>query len=247
MQPRQPAGHGEHGANPGHGPAADHGGHAEHGASGHAEHDENGPPPPINWSHGFLGEKEGVEPSLLWRRPGEPPPFLASLLNFGLLVFLGVKFGKKPLHDALVKRKDSIVRELEEARRLRESAEKRLAEYEAKLDKIHEDLDRVRSEFREQGEREKERIVAEAKERRERMKKDAELLLTQEAKQLKQELIVEVVGETTRLAAEILSKEMTLGDHDKFAEKFLAELRSGSRGRTSGAVAPSAAAKGGLS
>ncbi len=224
----------EHGA-----PAADHGEHA----AAHAEHDEKAPPPPINWWHGLIGEKEGVTPSLLWRAPGEPPPFLASLINFGVLVFIVVKFGKKPLRDALVKRKDSIVRELEEAQRLREAAEKRLAQYESKLDKIHEDLDRIRKEFREQGELEKQRIVSEAKERRERMKRDAEVLLSQEVKQMRQELVIEVVGEATRFATELLSKEMTLGDHDRFAETFLSEIRSGTKTRGSGAVAASAAAK----
>jgi F-type H+-transporting ATPase subunit b len=218
---------------------------AQHG--GHAEHDENGPPPPINWWHGLLGEKPDVEPSLLWREPGEPAPYLASLLNFGLLVFIVIKFGRKPLRDALVKRKETIVRELEDAKRLREAAEKRLAEYEAKLGKIHEDLERVRRDFREQGELDKQRIVAEAKERRERMKRDAEVLLSQEVKQMRQELVVEVVQKATKLATELLGKEMTLGDHDRFAEMFLNELRTGGRARGFGAVTASAAAKGGQS
>jgi F-type H+-transporting ATPase subunit b len=229
----------EHGAPAGHGPA---GGHAAH-----AEHDEKAPPPPINWWHGLLGPKEGVHPNLLWRDPEEPPPYLAQVLNFGLLVFIVVKFGKKPLRDALVKRKDNIVRELEEAQRLHEAAEKRLAQYEAKLDKIQEDLERIRGEFREQGELEKQRILTEARERRDRMKRDAEVLLSQEVKQMRQELVVEVVREATQLATELLSKEMTLGDHDRFAEGFLAELRSGSKARGFGAVAASAAAKGSAS
>jgi F-type H+-transporting ATPase subunit b len=218
--------------------------HTEHAHAEHAEHDENAPPPPINWWHGLLGEKADVEPSLLWREPGEPPPFLAQLINFGVLVFIAVKFGKQPLQNALVKRKENIVRELEDARRLREAAETRLAEYEAKLGKIHEDLDRVRKEFREQGELDKQRILQEAEERRLRMKRDAEILLSQEVKQMRQDLVLEVVREATRLATELLSKELTLGDHDRFAEMFLAELRSGGRARGSGAFASSAAAKG---
>src|SRR5439155_12407798 len=141
----------------------------------------------------------------------------------------------------LVKRKETIVRELEEAKRLRESAEKRLAEYESKLDKIQDDLERIRGEFRQQGELEKQRIVSEAKERRERMKRDAEVLLSQEVKQMRQDLVVEVVRQATKLATELLAKEMTLGDHDRFAETFLAELRSGTKTRGFGAIAASAA------
>jgi F-type H+-transporting ATPase subunit b len=217
----------------------------EHGD--HAEHDESGPPPPINWWHGFLGEKADVPPSALWRAPGEPPPFLASLINFAALVAFAVIVGKKPLRQALVKRKETMLRDIEDAQRMRDAAQKRLAEYETKLDKIHEELERVRRDFRAQGERDKERIVLEAKERRERLKRDAEILISQEAKQMRQELIVEIVGEATRLAGELLAKEMTLGDHDKFAETFLAELRSGARPRGLGVARPSTAPKEGLS
>jgi F-type H+-transporting ATPase subunit b len=203
-----------------------------HGDSGHvehAEHDEKAPPPPINWWHGLIGVKEGTEPNLLWRAPGEPPPFLASLLNFGVLVFLVVRFGRKPLAAALTRRKETITHEINEAQRLRTAAEERLKMYEAKLEKISEELERVRREFREQGERDKQRIVAEAKERRERMEKETEIVLGQEAKQMRHDLLAEVVKEASRLATDILAKGTTLGDHDRFAEAFLAQLRSGTQ------------------
>jgi F-type H+-transporting ATPase subunit b len=231
---RAPAGHGESPEHAKPGEHADHTEHAEHG-----EHDEKAPPEPINWWHGLLGEKADVEPSLLWRAPGEPPPFLATLINFGVLVFLVVRFGKKPLADALLKRKDGITREIDEAQRLRKASEERLREYETRLEKIGDELERVRREFREQGERDKERLIAEAKERRERMQKDTQILLEQETKQMRQDLLAEVVNEATRQAADLLGKGMTLGDHDRFAEAFLTQLRA--RGPIS------TARKGGLS
>jgi F-type H+-transporting ATPase subunit b len=112
---------------------------------------------------------------------------------------------------------------------MRKAAEERLEQYEAKLSKISDELERVRREFREQGERDKERIIAEAKERRERMRKDTEIVLAQEAKQMQKELLAEVVTQATRVATEILSKSTTLGDHDRFAESFLQQLRTGAR------------------
>jgi F-type H+-transporting ATPase subunit b len=247
----------------GHGAAAQHGnaaqgapGHAEaaHGEHGeHGEHDEKAPPPPINWWHGLLGEKANEPPSILWRAPGEPPPFLASLINFGILVLVVNRYGRKALANGLVKRKEGITREIDEATRMRKSAEERLEQYEAKLAKISDELERVRREFREQGERDKERIIQEAKERRERMRKDTEFVLLQEAKQIRHELLAEVVAQATRVATEILSKNTTLGDHDRFAEAFLHQLRTSAR-MTSGPPARGgssypgpAAAKGSLS
>jgi F-type H+-transporting ATPase subunit b len=213
--------------------AAPQGGHGESGHGeehgGHGAHDEKAPPPPINWWHGLLGEKAGETPSILWRAPGEPAPFLASLINFAVLLLIVNKYGKKALSDALVKRKENITREIDEATRMRKAAEERLGQYEAKLEKISDELERVRREFREQGERDKARIIAEAKERRERMHKDTELILAQEVKQMRHELLSEIVRDATRLATEILSKNTTLGDHDRFAEAFLHQLRSSAR------------------
>jgi F-type H+-transporting ATPase subunit b len=225
---------------------AEHAEHAPRGESGGAvEHDENGPPPPINWWHGLLGEKAGREPDLLYRAPGEPPPFLASLINFGVLVFIAVRYGRKPLAAALLRRKETITREIAEAQRFRHEAEARLRQYEAKLEKIGEELERVRREFRQQGERDKERIVREANERRERMRKDTELLLAQEGKQMQADLLAEVVNEATRVATELLARRLTLGDHDRFAEAFLMQLRSSKAARAGSVPAPvSAVAKG---
>ena len=204
-------------------------GHGEPSHGEHAEHDESAPPPPINWWHGLLGEKPNEPPSILWRAPGEPAPFLASVINFGILLLIVNRYGRKALADALVKRTENITREIDEATRLRKAAEERLAQYEAKLEKLTEELERVRREYREQGEREMARIIAEAKERSVRMRKDTEIILSQEAKQMRQELLAEVVREATRIATEILSKNTTLGDHDRFAEAFLQQLRTSAR------------------
>lgn len=218
-------------AKDGHGAAAtqhDESAHAEaHGA--HAEHDEKAPPPPINWWHGLLGEKANEPQSILWRQPGEPAPFLASLINFSVLLLIVNRYGRKALGEALVKRKESITREIDEATRMRRAAEERLGQYEVKLEKISDELERVRREFREQGERDKERIIQEAKERRDRMRKDTDIVMAQEAKQMRQELLAEVVTQATRIATEILVKNTTLGDHDRFAEAFLHQLRAGAR------------------
>lgn len=231
-----PAAHGE-----AHAPAA-------HDESAHgAEHDENAPPPPVNWWHGLLGEKAGREPDLFFRAPGEPPPYLASLINFGILVFILVRYGRKPLASWLAKRKETITREIEDAEKMRREAEERLQQYEGRLARIGEELARIRREFREQGERDQERIVREARERQEQLRKDTELLLAEEDNKMRRELLAEVINEATRLATELLTRRLTLGDHDRFAEAFLLELRAKTPRGSGTSVAPPApvVAKGG--
>jgi len=207
-------------------------------------HDPAAPPPPINWWKGLLGAKEGVEEGLLWRRPDTPVPFLATLINFSLFVFLVVRFGGKPLAEALKKRKATIMRDIDEAQRMREASEKRLREYELRMEKIEEELERVRREFREASERERERILAEANERRERMKKDAEFLLSQELKQMRQDLLNETVDQAVLGAAELLRAKLSPDEQDRYLEALLLQLPARS-GSNKGAEA--IAAKGGMS
>lgn len=82
------------------GPVAPHPLHMTEGGEGESEHSaHDAAPKPINWWHGFIGKKEGVEPSLLWRTPEEDAPFLAALLNFAVFAWVIYHFGKKPVQE----------------------------------------------------------------------------------------------------------------------------------------------------
>lgn len=197
---------------------------AEHGE--HAEHDESAPPGEINYWRGMIAasDKYAEAMPLLFRHEGEPAPLLASVANFALFAFLIVRFAKKPLAESLVKRKETILRDMEEAGKLESEAKARLGEYQAKLQRIEDEVERVRREFREQGERDRARIVKEAEERRVAMRRDAEFLLDQERKQVQLDVTRETVDRAVALATELLSKKLTAADHDRFGEAFLAEL-----------------------
>ena len=99
----------------------------DHGGHGHAPTFDD-----INWAYGFLGEKEGVEPDLLWRPKGMPVPFGALALNAAILYWLLIKFGKKPIGDALKARKLGIMKGMEDAAKMKASAEASLAKYQKK-------------------------------------------------------------------------------------------------------------------
>ena len=129
-----------------------------------------------------------------------------TLINFALLVFVVVRFGKAPLAASLLKRKESILREIDEARQAapcRRRAPPRSTK--PRWRRSAKSSSRVRREFRQQGERDQQRIVAEAKQRRDLMQKDAALLLEQESKQLRKDLIAEVVEEAARKATDLLA------------------------------------------
>jgi F-type H+-transporting ATPase subunit b len=201
--------HGEHGKEGGH---ADHGGH--HVPTFHD----------INWFYGVLGEREGVEPSFIYRPKGMPAPFGAYLLNAFILYFILYRFLKKPVAEGLKSRKATIMRGFDEAARMRKEAESRLAEYEDKLAHMDEEIERVRREMREDGERERVRILAEARVRRERMERDARLLVEQEFAGIRETLSKEMVRAALQSAAGSLKSRLTADDQQRLADEYLAGI-----------------------
>lgn len=202
-----------------------HAGHVDAHGSGHG--DAHAPTfDDINWFHGFLGEKEGVEPDLLWREPGTPVPFGALALNAAILYFLLFKFGRKPIGDALRNRKLTIMKGIEDAAKMKAAAEARLAEYQKKLDEIDSEVARIRREMKEQGEAESARILSEAKERRTRMERDARTLVEQELKAARESLLRDTVRAAVKSAEATLTAKIGDGDQQRLGDEYLASIKS---------------------
>lgn len=196
---------------------------AEQGAHGEAHGDDHGPGP-INWFYGMLAETDTQEPNLLFRPKGMQPPLGAMLLNTAILFYVVYRAGRRPLTDALKKRRASIMQGMDDAARMKDEASERLGDYEEKLEHIGEEVERIKREMREAGELERARILAEAKERSQRMERDARLLIEQELKAARQELIREAVEGAVKSAAERLAKEISAADHQRMADEYLAAL-----------------------
>jgi len=213
--PKDP--HAAPGSAAGHAPAAE-----GHGAA----HGEDHGPGEINWFYGLAYEKEGAEPSLLVRPKGMQPPLGALLLNTGILFYLLWRFGRRPVSDALKKRRTAIMHGIEDAARMRDDAEERLAEYEDKLEHLDDEIERFKREMREASEAERTRVLAEAKERRVRMERDAHLLIEQELKTAHQELVREAVASALHKATERLARGLTAADQQRMADEYLAAIDS---------------------
>jgi F-type H+-transporting ATPase subunit b len=195
----------------------------------------------INWWHGMIAvnnekaQAGGFLNQLLWRydnhenpcdEKNEPPPFLAAVLNFGVLAFVLYRFGKKPVGEALLKRKQSIMSEIDNASQLKREAEKRLREYEERFEKIESTLAALKAEYASQAQLEKKHILAEAEERRTRMKRDAEFRIEQELKAARIELLREAVQGSTAAAEEMIRKRAAQADYDRMAEDYLSTVRT---------------------
>jgi F-type H+-transporting ATPase subunit b len=199
-----------------------------HGADAHGAHGDAHAPTfdDVNWFYGFLGEKEGVEPDLLWRPTGMPVPFGALALNAAILYWLLFKYGRKPIGAALRQRKLGIMKGIEDAAKMKAAAEARLAEYQKKLDEIDSEVARIRREMKESGEAESARILSEAKERRARMERDAHTLIDQELKAARESLLRDTVRAAVKSAETTLMARIGDADQQRLADEYLTSIKS---------------------
>jgi len=181
---------------------------AEPAGAKHSPEAESEEPRPINWTE--FG--------------GETPPYIAMVVNFGILAAGYYLLGRRPLQAALQARRDSVAKEIEQAAQMKREAEERAKVYQAKLAHLEQEMAVAREGLMRAGEAERERIIAEAEAKAERMRKDAEFLAAQELKQVRQDLLRDTVEAAVQAAAEVLGKRVTASDQERLAEDYLADL-----------------------
>jgi F-type H+-transporting ATPase subunit b len=154
----------------------------------------------------------------------EPVPLLAPVINFSILVFVLFRFGRKPLREALKRRKEGIMKDIDEASRIKEKAEDRLDQYESDLEHLDDKLVALREQYAAEAADEKKTVVADAGEARDRMMADAEFRVQQDAKTARDELSREAMVEALAAAEALLAKRVTQADHDRLAEEYLTHI-----------------------
>jgi F-type H+-transporting ATPase subunit b len=155
---------------------------------------------------------------------GETPPYVAMLINFGILIGGYYLLGKDAVGAGLKARRDSIQKDIEEASRMRQEAEERAKKYQARLEGLEQEMAQARDALVRSGEAERDRIVKEAEAKAERMRKDAEFLVEQEMKQIRLDLWKDAVDAAVVAAEELLKKRVTPADQERLAEEYLADL-----------------------
>lgn len=195
---------------------------AEHGAQDETHQDTHGEahhPEAINWVQfgGTRTDEHGaVKPN--------PPPFIATVINF--LIMVGIVYWaiRRKVNPALADRRAAIEAEINEAKRLQAEAEALHKEYTERLAKMEAELAALREEFIKAGQAEYDRIIAEARARAERMQREGESMIQQEVQQLRSDLMREAVEAAIASAEQTIKTAMDTSDHHRLADEFVARL-----------------------
>lgn len=168
-------------------------------------------------AHGAHGAEHGA-----W----DTGAITASIVNFVLLIALFVYLFKDSLGKFLKERKAAVEHELNEASRLKAEAEAKHKEYSERLAKLDQELAQIKSDMIAAGVKERDRIVAEAEQKAARMRREAEFMVEQQAKQLRTDLTREAADAAIAAAEQLLAKATTSFDQQRLAQEYLASLQA---------------------
>ncbi|HXU83322.1 MAG TPA: ATP synthase F0 subunit B [Polyangia bacterium] len=147
-----------------------------------------------------------------------------QLLNFGVLLFILIKFGGGAINKSLRARHDQLKTDMEEAARLRTAAELRFKEQEKRLENLEHELEAMRQAILKEAEHEKARIIAAAEERAKRVQDETRFQLEQQVKEAELRFRAEVAQAALKIADELLRRSVNGGDEQRLVQNFVAEL-----------------------
>lgn len=151
--------------------------------------------------------------------------FLYRCLNFAILITAIILIVRKPLGSALKGRVENIKEELADLESKREEARREYALIEKRLADAVGERDAILAEFRQQGEREYEKILANAKLLAERVKSQAQFTIEQETAQAKAELRKEVAELSAGVAEDLLKQNINADDQARLVGEYMTKVQ----------------------
>ncbi len=145
-------------------------------------------------------------------------------VNFGILVFVFMKYGKPALMNFLYGERNKVEKALQEIEEDINASRKSVEEESKNLEGIDEYLQQIKEDILDMGEREKARILEEARSNAAQMIKDAENELGLKMEEARRTLNDSLVDEAVDMARQKLAKAFTEQDNEKQIQGFVGGL-----------------------
>jgi len=147
------------------------------------------------------------------------------VLNFLILAFFLVKLLKEPLSRFLQESARSIRENLQGTEEAYLQAEGELEEVEKRLESLEEETQKLRTAIGELGEKERDKIIANARQTAEHTLEKARLEAGYSVEQAKSQLRRQVIDEAVRIAEESVRKAITNSDQKRLVDEYLHNLK----------------------
>jgi F-type H+-transporting ATPase subunit b len=143
------------------------------------------------------------------------------LINFVIYAFILVKFAFPLIRDFLKTRREEVVAKIAQAAAQKQAAEVLVREYRSKLAGLGKEVQALQATLREEGEREKSRLVSEALATAVKIKDDANFLADQEVKTARQKLREEMADAAEAAARQLIERNISAADQNRLVDDFV--------------------------
>jgi F-type H+-transporting ATPase subunit b len=145
-------------------------------------------------------------------------------INFLIFAYILKRFALPPVMAFVASRRESIVKTVTEAADAKRRAEAFVLDYRQRLARLDQETQRIQSELRAEGERDKARILREGEELAEKIKSDANFQVEQELKAARYRLRNEIARLAQEAAESVLRAHLTEADQRRLVEEFVGKL-----------------------
>jgi F-type H+-transporting ATPase subunit b len=147
-------------------------------------------------------------------------------VNFGILVFLFIKYAKKPLLNYLRSVREKIEENLNTINRDVQTAKSSMEAEKRKLQEIEDHLEEIKARITEIGRAEKERIIETGKVTAQEMIENAKAYANYKLALAKKKISDELVDTAVSMASDKLKEGISQEDRDQLVAKFFTDLET---------------------
>jgi len=163
-------------------------------------------------------EAFAAEKSSNWRPMYD---LIMRYINFGIIVFVIIKYGKTPIMNFLRGQKEKLAKEIKRLEDEKENVASQVKAMVKTIDESEERFEELKERIVDQGEKKKAEIIQAAQAHSESMIVDAKRRIESHFLQAKNDFRAELIDTAADLALKRFPKEMTPEDDEKFTREFL--------------------------
>ncbi len=147
-------------------------------------------------------------------------------LNFVIIAFVLVKFGRKPIKDFLENRKEEIDYKIKKFEKQKQAAEEKIEETAKMLEDSRDRLEKIKKRIVEDGEKKKQHIIAQAQQESRILLEGTQRRIQNQIVEARNLIRSELIDSAITLAEKRLPKEITADDEHKLIERYM-EMAAG--------------------
>jgi F-type H+-transporting ATPase subunit b len=146
------------------------------------------------------------------------------LANFIIYAFIIVKFVFPLARDFLKTRREEVLSTVTQAGAKKRAAEALVNQYKSKLAAVDQEIRTIHESLRDEGEREKSKLLSEVQALAVRIKEDARFLAEQEVKVARQKVREEMANRAAATARELVQRHLSRADQNRLVQDFIQSI-----------------------